>query len=319
MNPRAEYVLFRGACAPIFIGWLLFCTPALADSFGVSLNAEGAAGDACSGIYKTDETITTGGTLQAASYLQGSYSAVGFDNGYPNAPPPNDTATGCQYSPVFAHIGASGVAQLGQLEAGANADMENTGVLQANSAITTGWDDTFTAVTGGTFELTVGLNAGVNASPSCPAGNNLAAVTYSVTERGPFQQVDQANWDVTDCNPSAAPTGVGSYTIVNNGTVDLFVTLDAGQTFTVNASLEARAGAGFNQSADADASDTAIVDVVGLNGATYSSASGTTYDLSDTPEPESWALVCCGLVALGWRYAARCKLPLPSRVPAKKR
>lgn len=296
MNLWDKYVPFHRALASIFIGWLLFCTPAVAQSSYVSLLASGAAGDACSGIYNTEETISSGGTLTSSSSLQESYSAVGLDNGYPNAPPPNDTATGCQYSPVFAHIGASGLAQFGLLEASANADMETTGLLQANSGITVGWFDTFTAVTGGTYELLVGLNGSVSANPTCPGGNPLASLTYSVTERGPFQQVDEANWNLTDCYPSAAPTGVGDYQIVDEGDIDLFVTLSVGQVFTVSGSMQTRAGAGLNESSIADASDTATVSVVGENGATYSTASGTDYD---TPEPASWVLVSSGLAALG--------------------
>lgn len=70
-----------------------------------------------------------------------------------------------------------------------------------------------------------------------------------------------------------------------------------GSTFGASASLELNAGAGNGQSSQVDASDTAISDIVGVNGATYSSLSGVTYDASDAPEPGTIGLMLAGLFA----------------------
>ena len=184
--------------------------------------------------------------------------------------------------------------------------MTTIGLVGAGASATVGWSDTFTAVTGGTFEMIVSLNADVTATPSCPSGNNLAHVNYNFNEYGPYNQQDIADWTETDCNTAAGPTYLyGSTTELSSNTVELFESLSAGQSFTVSASLMAQAGAGLNQSSDANASDTATLSVIGLNGATYSSASGVTYDFSDAPEPSSWLLSGGGLAALGLRFRRR--------------
>ena len=149
--------------------------------------------------------------------------------------------------------------------------------------------------------MTVELDASETATPSCAGGTPVANMLFNFSEKGPFQQQDGAAWNRTDCHPNAAPSLGGTYTVINNNTVEFFETLGAGQSFTVTVGLEARAGAALGQSTLVDVGDTASVSVVGLNGATYSSASGITYDFTNAPEPGPWMLVASGLATIGLR------------------
>jgi len=299
--------------APVFIGWLMLCTPAMASTFGVSLSASGSAGDACQLAPQIAAEGFNSGNLTSSYSLSYTGSAVGYDNSFPYPAPGPE---GCVYSPAFAHVNDSGVAALGVLMASASADMETVGLLQAAGSIGDGFFDTITAVTGGTYVVTFELNA--SESGSCPGGGQSSVLNASATVTGAFLFDEYAHWNNTDCTGSTAPYQTfGPVDVINSYTVELPVTLSAGGSFGVSASLYAGAGVGFNESAAVGASETtpqeggclgsgaacATLTVTGLNGATYTTASGVTYGSSDpsAPEPASCLLIGCALAALGLR------------------
>ena len=251
---------------------------------GVTLSGHGGAGDACTGIYQAEEGFGSG-NLSAASFLTYAGSAVGLDNGWPGG--------GCAASPVFAHVSASGSAQPGLLRADAAADMESVALLSASSDIIVTYFDKFTSITGGTYLFTFSFNGSLSATPACP-GSALSRVVYDTTLAANLV-FSRVNWTEDSCTPNAPVQVYGGYTLINSDTVQVTVGMARGGTVTVSSSLEAKASAGLGQSGEANFSDTAVLDVVGLNGATYSTASGVVYDATDAPEPESWALLVCSL------------------------
>lgn len=278
------------------LGWLLIGTPvATGASFGVSLDSHGAAGDACIGTYAAEEAFGSG-SLNSSTFVQYSGSAVGLDNGWPG--PPGSNLTGCQFSPVFAHVSGSGEAQPGLLRASASADMETVGLIQAGADTFVSYFDTLT-LGGGTYLFTFTFTGDLSATPSCPGGNAATAAIYNVQLTGIHGIIDRGFWSNNECSPDSPPsTNFGGGLLINNHTLQYTISASAGSTVGVSASLEARAGAGFNQSAVADFGSTAILDVTGVNGATYSSDSGTVFNFQDSPEPASWLLAVCGLASI---------------------
>jgi hypothetical protein len=169
------------------------------------------------------------------------------------------------YSPAFAHVKDSGTAALGVLMASASADMETVGLLQAAGSIGDGFFDTITSVTGGTYLVTFVLNA--SESGSSPGGGQSSVLNASATVTGAFLFQEYAHWNNTDCTGCTAPyqtfgpvdvinVDVINVDVINSYTVELPVTLSAGDSFGVNASLYAGAGVGFNESAAVGASET---------------------------------------------------------------
>jgi PEP-CTERM motif-containing protein len=288
--------------------WLLAGIPAMANTFGVSLSSTGSAGDACQLPAQIDAEGFSSGSLTGNYSLNYSGSAVGYNNGYPNSPT-DATATGCVYSPVFANVSANGTAALGVLKASAAADMTSPLVF-AQAGITEGWNDTFTAVSGGTYVITFSLNAIDNASPVCPEyPGPLTSVIFGNEVLIPGTNfTGLANWNYNDCNASTQEPYAYGATALNSDTVQVTIGLAAGAKFTVSSSLQIGASAGYaGQSSSVNASNTAYADIVGENGATYTSASGATYSYSDsgTPEPASWLLAGSALAAAALRVRRR--------------
>jgi hypothetical protein len=278
--------------ALLVVGIAFTGTEAMAGSFGVSLSANGSSGDACNPPYSNEEGFGSG-NLSNPYGLTYSGAATGFDN-----------ASGCQNSPVVGTSTASGSASLGVLKLSTFATETINNGLGGGANIIVGWNDTFTALTSGNFLITLDLNVSLGASPACTANGNGPAsyLLYNVNEYGPYEQQDYVHWDDTNCTGDISPTATGgSITVISTNLATMEAYLSAGQSFTVVASLQGNSSliGAQNASAFVDAGDTAIADVVGLNGATYSTASGTVYDATDAPEPSELVMMAGGLVLLG--------------------
>src|SRR5580698_2148403 len=200
---RVYAIRSGGALAQIFVAGLLLCAPAAASSFGVSLSARGGAGDACASQPYINNEGFSSGSLSGSYSVSYSGSAVGYDNSYPY---PQPGPEGCQYSPAFANVSASGTAALGILRASASSDMGDVGLVSANADIAEGFNDSFTSLTGGTYVFTFNLNAIMTASPACPGGNGNTRVVYSVGTTGFNGEVDaDADWSYSECTGNTGP------------------------------------------------------------------------------------------------------------------
>jgi hypothetical protein len=260
---------------------LLLASPAMAS--GVSLSVYGNGGGACYQPYAGEESFGSG-NLSGSTYLSYSGSAIGFDNTYPG---------GCPNSPIEGHWSASGTAEPGLLKASAHAD----GELQTNFGFgdaTVNYSDTFTAISGGTYLLTFTLDGSLSASPACPGGvtTDMDFTTY-LSAGNTFGRI---TWDSSDCSPNTPVNVYGNYTLINPDEVVFPVYEPAGGSFNISGGLHVHAGlGGYNATDDASYGDTAILDITGQNGATYSMASGVTYDATDAPEPATWLLAAFAL------------------------
>jgi hypothetical protein len=293
------------ALAPVCIGWTLFCAPAMAGSFGLSLSGSGGSGDAC--VAGTPQSAAEGFSYSdsGTNPLTDMGSDVGYNNG-----------SGCQNSAVYGTSSAAGTAAYGVLTATANASMAQY-LVESGGSDTSGWNDTITAVSGGNYLITVESINTVNGVPSCPmvdgSGNSTATSQTGFSASNPIGGTFAiADWQTSDCTPTSAPTYIyGSGNKINNQTVQFTDGLAPGGYFTLGASIMAGTGIegdvtpGNDYPATASASANLIVTVTGLNGATYISASGNVYDASSTPEPASWLLAAAGFVAMALRIRGK--------------
>lgn len=280
----------------------MFCLPAAAASVSLSLSGSGGAGDAC--VANTPQAAAESFSYADAglSPLSDSGSDVGYNNG-----------SGCQNSLIYGNSSASGSAVFGAISADSSAYMEQY-LVGSGASDTSDFDDILTAVSGGSYLITIQSINTISASPGCPVidggGNPTANSQTGFTLTNQIGGIfGIADWASSDCNPHAGPTYVyGPGNVVNDQIVQFIDGVGAGLTFDLTASVTASnnlegdilccAGPGyFPSTASADTS--LIVTVTGLDGATYSSASGAVYDLSAAPEPTSRVLVACGLALLG--------------------
>ena len=274
---------------------MLFAPAARASGYGVSLSANIGAGDAC----QTQPFIAAEGFTysQSLSNVPGSLSFSGVVDGYDNAypDPTNPALLGCQYSPVFATTDYMGLAEVGLLRASLDADMPATppGVESDGGYVGTSFTDTITAVSGGTYLVSFSLYLTVGTQPGC---QNLTEVQWGsqILNSGGFV-IGSAGANSSGCSgPPGITSTFGPVTGLGTPTAVYTLHLSAGDTVGISEGLTIHDGAGYGQSSFVDAADTSFVDIVGVNGATYNSAAGVTYDFTE-PEPATWMLLAAGL------------------------
>lgn len=269
----------------ISLGGLLIAmslaSPAIASTYNVSISGYGEGGSACNGPYASEQSFGSG-NLSGTTRLSYIGSGVGLEDGAP----PN-----CTPSPVIGHFSASGLAEQGLLQASAAADgSANMNFGFAN--ITVGYQDTFTSISGGTYLFTFALSPAVTANPVCEGGGVSAYVVYN-TYFSAGNTFARVTWDQSDCQPNA-PVGVyGAYTQINPYEVLLPVTMGPNQSFLITSSLQAFGGVP-TYNGTASSSDIAVLDVTAVNGATFSTASGSAYN-AQLPEPAAWMMMVFGL------------------------
>jgi hypothetical protein len=237
--------------------------PALAASgFGVTMSADGQAGNACIPLPNSPY----GGFSYSGSanhYLsQSFYTEGGMSNG-----------SNCYGD--FADAAASGTARMGILTADASADMV-TPVVTAVAGLTDGWTDTITITNGGTFQATVTLGATASANPSgCPSSPSSGIVAYANVGDN-YGEIRGVSWNWTDC--SKPDPQVYNAAIVNRRTVQFSFSATTGQVISMLGSLQADASVGTYRSNETDMTNTKLtLTLVGLDGATFQSASGYAY------------------------------------------
>lgn len=267
---------------------LSLVSPAIADTVNVSLNGYGSGGSACNGPYAPEQSFGSG-NLTGTTYLSYTGSGVGLEDGAP----PN-----CTPSPIIGHFNASGVAEQGYLQAYAEAD----GSAEMNFGsgnITVGYQDTFNSISGGTYLFTFVLSTAISASPVCDGGGGGGVSAYVVynTTFSAGNTFGRVTWNQSDCQPNAPVNVYGSYTQINPYEVVFPVSLSPGASFLITSTLQAFGGVpAFN--GNGSSSDVAVLDVTGMNGATWSASSGSTYDASPLPEPGGWMTMAMGFVLL---------------------
>ncbi len=194
---------------------------------------------------------------------------------------------------MFATVSASGGAALGSLGISAMASTFGA-VIGAGGSITASWNDTFTAVNGGNFLMTVNFSDSL--SGACLLGGAGGTASDYFRANGVFEQAEIASWNNSTCSPNAAPYLYGNTNQLSYGEVQLTIYAPAGTSFTVSETAQVQVNTGYGQpmyygeSASASVADPFTI--VGLDGATYTSASGTTYD---APEPPSLVWFCAAL------------------------
>jgi len=285
-------------------GLVLFCAPAVAGTVGLTLTGSGSSGDACTPDTPQSAAESFSYSDSGLSPLSDSGSATGYNNG-----------SGCANSAVYGNSSTSGSAAFGALSASSSANMQQY-LVGSGASDNSGWYDVLTAVSGGAYLVTITSINTVSASPGCPVvdgdGNPTATsqTGFSLNNQiGGIQGI--ADWATSDCTPTLGPTYVyGPGDVLNNQTVTFLDGVGAGNTFDLSAGVTASTslegdilgGAGPGYLPSTASSDTSvIVTVVGMNGATFTSASGADYNPADAPEPASWLLAGCGLALLGLR------------------
>lgn len=281
------------ALAPVFIGWLVLCAPAMAGPFGVSLAANGGTGEtACAGSSFL-LTTETNSTLPNPS-LTYTNSATGYNN-----------APICSNQIASSFVNAN--AALGDLSALATAGLTGSISPLPGSTTTATWNDTFTADVTGQFLIAFTLNDSETATQaSCPSSPQ-AQVMYFVSVTIGGNPAAGANWNNTDCAPNAGPGGeVGDVVFSNKNSVYFDLSLTAGTVFDVSGDLTVSALVAQQQSPGVSDGVTANVGsaLFQITG-DYTSASGKVYGIADIPEPASWLLTGIGLAALGLRVRRR--------------
>jgi hypothetical protein len=282
------------ALAAICAGWLLLCTSAQASLFGVTLAADGGAGDAaCAG----SSFLLNLETNPIHPYANSA-------TGYNDAPLCSDQ---------LATSSVNATAALGALSATATADLSGAGgtLVPLPSATTTAtWNDTFTANATAEYILDFTLNSSETATQST-CNTVQAQVTYYVFVTISNSTVAAANWNNTDCplNSPGLEGITGNVLYSSNNNIEFGIALTAGTVFEVSTQLTASAQVTEQQSATASDNVTATVNsaLFGITGP-YTSASTEVYPIAN-PEPAPWLLTGTGLTALWLRARRRRALP----------
>jgi hypothetical protein len=237
--------------------------PALAASgFGVTMSAQGGAGNACNPLPNSPYFPFSYSGSANRHLSQSFYTEGGMSNG-----------SNCYGD--FADAAASGTARMGILTADASAEMI-TPVGRAVAGLTDGWTDTITITNGGTFQATVTLGATASANPSgCPTSHSSGIVAYA-NVGDDYGEISGVSWNWTDC--SKPDPQVYNAAIVNRRTVQFNFSATTGQVIAMLGSLQADAFVPPFGSNETDTTNTRLtLTLVGLDGATFQSASGSTY------------------------------------------
>lgn len=261
------------------------------------MNGGGSAGDACTPNTPQSAAESFSYSNSGLTPLSGSGSDVGYNNG-----------SGCANSPVYGNSSSSSSAAFGALSANSSADMQQY-LIASGASGNAGFYDVLTSPTGGSFLITIESINTVNAAPACPmiggGGNSLGTSQTGFTLNNQLGGIAGiADWATSDCTPHSGPTYTyGPANVINDQTVEFIDGVPPGFSFDLSASITAADGLegdvlpSYPDAASAYAS--IIVTVVGLNGATYVSASGNVYEPVTTPEPASFVLAGCCLAFLG--------------------
>jgi hypothetical protein len=270
-----------------FLIAILLAAPGIASTVNVTINGYGEGGSACNGPYAPEQSFGSG-NLTGTTHLTYSGSGVGLEDGAP----PN-----CTPSPIIGHFSASGLAEQGLLQASAHTD----GDAEMNfgfANITVGFQDTVTSISGGTYLFTFGLSTAWSVLPVCDGGGGGGVSTYVVynTTFSTGNTFARVSWNQSDCQPNAPVSVYGAYTQINPYEVVVPVTMSAGGSFLISSTLQAFAGIPTYNTSSSSV-DTGTLEIAGVNGATFSTASGSSYAAA-LPEPAGWAVTALGFVIL---------------------
>jgi hypothetical protein len=233
-----------------------------ASGFGVTMSAQGEAGNACIPLPNSPYGGFSYSGSASRHLNESFYTEGGMSNG-----------SNCYGD--FADAAASGTARMGILTADASADMIMP-VVNAVAGLTDGWTDTITITNGGMFQATVTLGATASANPSgCPSSPSSDIVAYANVGDN-YGEISGVSWNWTDC--SKPDPQVYNAAIINRRTVQFNFSATTGQVISMLGSLQADASVGTYRSNETDTTKTRLtLTLVGLDGATFQSASGSTY------------------------------------------
>jgi len=239
--------------------------PALAASgFGVTMSARGNAGNSWIALPNSpyggfSYSGSANRHLSESFYMQGGMANVNNSNCYGD----------------FASVTASGTARIGILVADAQSDMISP-VLDSEGFLGDGWTDTITITNGGTFQAAVTLSVDASSNPSgCPSSPNSDIVAYANVGDN-YGEISGVSWNWTEC--SKPDPQVYNAAIVNRRTVEFNFAATTGEVISMAGSLLARSSVGTFGTNETNMTNTKLaLTLVGLDGATFQSASGSAY------------------------------------------